>query len=172
MRMKAMRTVRPKIIDGFRSTEERRNPSRPRVSMPPMSATAACSSNAVGGSDGTLTSRLHDPRVEFHVEQIGDQVEEDHRERQEKEDRLEQWPVALVDRLDGLEPQARIGEDVLDGDRAADDEAERERDERDDRKERVSKAVLADDLPVGEPFRPRGEDVVLAQSLEHRRAHD
>ena len=32
-------------------------------------------------SDGTLTSRLHDPRVELHVEEVGDQVEEDHRER-------------------------------------------------------------------------------------------
>ena len=71
-------------------------------------------------------SCLNHPRVELHVQEVGDEVEEDHREREEEEDRLQHGPVALVDRLDRLEADARVREDVLDRDRAADDEAERE----------------------------------------------
>ena len=58
------------------------------------------------------------PRVELEVEEVGEQVEEDHRQREEQERRLQHRVVALVDRLDDQEPDARVREDVLDGDRA------------------------------------------------------
>ena len=85
---------------------------------------------------------------------------------------LQQRVVAFVDRIDGRQADARVGEHVLDGDRAADDEPERQRDQRDDRQHRVAQAVLAHDRPVAEALGARRQHVVLAQRLEHRRAHD
>src|SRR6187200_1169728 len=131
-------------------------------------ASSACGAPVWTG----LTRSLLHPRVESEVEEVGEQVEEDHRQREQEECRLQHRIVALVDRLDDEESDARVREDVLDGDRAADDEPERQRDERDDREHRVAEPVLPHRRPVREPLRPRGEDVVLAERLEHRRAND
>ena len=43
------------------------------------------------------------PRIELEVQEIGEQVEEDHRQREEEERRLQHRVVALVDRLDDEE---------------------------------------------------------------------
>src|SRR6188508_350708 len=120
---------------------------------------------------GLIRSLLH-PRVEPEVEEVGEEVENDHRQGEQEERRLQHRIVALVDRLDDQEPDARVREDVLNGDRAADDEPERQRNEGDYREHRVAEPVLPDRRPVREAFCPRGEDVVLTERLEHRRPDD
>src|SRR6185437_1243595 len=55
-----------------------------------------------------LTWSLRHAWVELEVEEVGDEVEEDHRERQQQERCLEHGIVALVDGLDDEEPDARV----------------------------------------------------------------
>src|SRR5215210_5851675 len=88
---------------------------------------------------GSPSRSRHHPRVELEVKEVGDEVEEDHGEGEEQERSLQNRVVALVDGLDDGEPDTRVGEDVFDGDRPADDEAQRERDERHDGQQGVAK---------------------------------
>src|SRR4029079_1126776 len=138
-----------------------------------LSERVAGASSAGGAPVWTgLTRSLLDPPGEVEGEEVGEQVEEDDREREQQEGALEHAVVALVDRLDDEEADARVREDVLDRDRPADDVAERERDERDDREHRVPEPVLPDGCPVRQALRAGGQDVVLAERLEHRGADD
>ena len=113
-----------------------------------------------------------DPRIELEVEEVGDEVAEDHGHGQHEEGALQHRVVALQHRVvDGpSDPGPR--EDGLDQDRAGDDVAEREGDEGGDRQHRVPQRVAAHDRPRPEALGARRQDVVLPERLEHRRAHD
>ena len=80
--------------------------------------------------------------------------------------------VRPADRLVGQQTQAGPGEDRLDGDRARDDEADVEEDQRDGRQQRVGHGVPPADHPVHQPLGPRGRQVVLAELVDQRGAHD
>src|SRR5262245_40309325 len=68
-----------------------------------------------------LTRSLRHPRIELEVEEVGEEVEGDHRERKQEECGLQHRVVALVDRLDDEEPDTGVREHVLDRDRTSDD---------------------------------------------------
>src|SRR5579859_384978 len=91
---------------------------------------------------------LADPRVELEIGQVGEQVQHHDGHGKHQEPALQHRVVALVDRLPERLADARPGEDVLDQDRAADDPADRERDQRRDRQQRVPHYVPGDDPPV------------------------
>jgi hypothetical protein len=65
-------------------------------------ASSACGAPVWTG----LTRSLLSPAVEPEVQEVGEQVEEDHRQREQEERRLQHRVVALVDRLDDEEPDA------------------------------------------------------------------
>src|SRR3954453_4972814 len=115
---------------------------------------------------------FRDPRVELEVEKVGHEIEEDHRQRQHEKRSLQHRVVALQHRLVDGAADPRPREHNLDQDGAGNDVTERKCDERGDRQQRVSQRVRSDDRPWLQPLRARGEDVVLAERLEHRRAYD
>ena len=70
------------------------------------------------------------------------------------------------------QPEPGDREDRLDRDRPGDDEAEVERDDRGRGQQRVADGVPAAHLDVAQPLGPGGGQVVLAELVEQRRAHD
>ena len=90
---------------------------------------------------------------------------------QDQEDRLEHRVVARLERLLGERPEAGPAEHDLDRDRAGDDEAEVDADERDRRQQGVRDRVAAQDARLAEALGLGRRDVVLAAGLDDRRAH-
>ena len=93
-------------------------------------------------------------------------------EREEQEDRLQQRHVRAAERLVGQQAEARPGEDRLDRDGPRDDEADVEEDQRDGRQQRVGHGVPAAHEVVPQPLGPGRREVVLAELVEQRGAHD
>ena len=103
-------------------------------------AGAARRSGARSGA-ATVLTRVRTRGSSADVEQVGEQVEEDHRGAEDEEQPLEHRQVGALERLVGGEPEAGPGEDRLDRDRAREHEAEVDRDQRDDRQQRVRHRV-------------------------------
>ena len=119
----------PPTSSGPKSPRKTKTSTRPRPSLTcSQDGRDDCAPLQRAGRGGRLLDRrgacsdrahsLRHPRVELEVQEVGEQVEDDHRQREEEERRLQHRVVALVDRLDDEEADARIREDVLDGDRA------------------------------------------------------
>src|SRR6266480_2254958 len=117
-----------------------------------------------------LRSSQADPRVEVRVEHVHDEVDEDERGGEQEDRRLHHGIVAVVDRLHRQAPDPRPREDRLGDHRAAEERAELDPDDRDDRDRGVLERVLPDDRGVAHALGPRRPDVVLVQHLEHPRA--
>lgn len=111
-------------------------------------------------------------RIEIEVEKIGDQVEHGDHHRDREEPALEHGVVAVEHGLVERAPDAGPGEDHLDQDGAGDDGPKGERRHGDDGQKRIAQRMVEDDPLARNAFRPGGEDVVLAQGLEHGGAHD
>src|SRR4051812_37092974 len=73
-----------------------------------------------------ISTTLSGARVEEQVGHVGEQVGDQHRDRDDQEDALHQRVVVGPHGLEELEPDARIREDDLDQQGAADDEAQRQ----------------------------------------------
>ena len=86
--------------------------------------------------------------------------------------RLEHRVVARLERLLGERPEAGPAEHDLDRDRAGDDEAEVDADERDRRQQGVRDRVAAQDAGLAEALGLGRRHVVLAAGLDDRRAHE
>ena len=110
--------------------------------------------------------------IEPAVDDVGDEVGEDDRDGQDQEDRLEHRVVARLERLLGERPETGPAEHDLDRDRAGDDEAEVDADERDRRQQGVRDGVAAQDAGLAEALGLGRRDVVLAARLDDRRAHE
>ena len=80
--------------------------------------------------------------------------------------------VALVDRLEHQPAEARQVEHVLDDDGAGQQEGELQADDGQHRDQRVAQRVPPQRLPPAQALGAGGADIVLAQRLEQRRAHD
>src|ERR671921_170852 len=102
------------------------------------------------------------PWVEEGVDDVHQEVHEDDGQRRDQDGALHDRQVALLDRVEGQAPDARDVEDGLREDRAAEQDAEVEAEDGDDRGDRGAQAVLEHDLPLVEPLGAGGADVVLA----------
>src|SRR6266542_3663270 len=73
-----------------------------------------------------IDSGLSNPWIQVGVGEVGNQVEDDHREREEQEQPLQNPVVLRQDRGVREQPEPLVREDDLDGDRTTDDVAERQ----------------------------------------------
>ena len=144
--------------------------SRARPATPLASAAA----RRCGGPRGPRRSRSlrPHPRVEPRVEQVGDQVEQDHRGAEHEEQPLEHRKIRPLERVVGGEAEAGPGEDRLHRDRPRQHEAEVDGRERDHRQQGVRDGVAITDQRVPQTLRAREHEVVLAHRVEQGRAHD
>ena len=110
-----------------------------------------------------------DPRVERGVQDVGQQVDDHDHDREDEGHGLDDREVALQDRVDHELADARQGVDLLDDERAADEEADADGEHGDRRDDRVAEAVADEHPPLGQPLRARGRDVVGLEDLEQAR---
>src|SRR5712691_9470659 len=105
--------------------------------------------------------------VEEAIADIHTQVEEHDRGPADEKNALQERIVALGDRAQHEAAHAGQREDLLDHDGPAEQVAELEPDEGDDRDERVPQRVVADYAALAEALGPRGPHVVLGEDLQH-----
>src|SRR5579885_771771 len=110
-----------------------------------------------------------DPRVEPGVAQVDDEVHHDVDNAVDEDQVLDDHPVALADRLNERQAEPGEAECALGRRRAAEQRAELQPGERDDREQRVAQDVLVDDHPLAQPLGAGGARVVLVERLEDRR---
>src|SRR4029077_3540774 len=72
-------------------------------------------------SNRVMSGLLPGPRVEERVDEVGGQIGQQHRQRNNKEDPLQRRVVVAADRGEQQVPHPRIGEDDLGEQRARDD---------------------------------------------------
>src|SRR5262249_41485388 len=108
-------------------------------------------------SIGSLTRAISgepDPRVEVGVDDVHAQVDAEHDDGRQQDDRLEQRIVAEDDRFVREATDARPREYGLRHDRAGDEQREVDPEQRGHRDERVAKTVLPDHHGLREPLEP------------------
>src|SRR5712692_2392507 len=120
----------------------------------------------------TMTVSDPDTGIEDSVEQVRNDVSEDHHNGNEKEDGTGKEPILGRDRDKEERSESVVGEDVLQDDRAPDDEAETDREGRDDRKVGVPPGVSFPHGPFRQSLGLRREDEVFPHHLEHGGLHE
>src|SRR5947208_8106187 len=119
---------------------------------------------------GSTESGIADPRVEYAVEQVGDQVQDDDEGRGDQQPGFERVDVVAPDGIEQERARALPLEHGLGDHRSTEDRADVQRGDRGQRDERVAQRVPSRDGPARHTFRARQPDVVAAHHLEHRRA--
>src|SRR5438067_2283869 len=115
------------------------------------------------------TSGYPDPWVEPAVGQVDQEIDQDDGGGQDEDGGLDDWVVAVDDRLDREQADARPGEDGLDDDRPAEDVAKLEADDRDQRNQGVAQPVPTQHRKLAQALGSGGPHIVLGQHLEHAR---
>ena len=144
--------------------------ARPAAGAPPCSPRMRRAT-----SRGVVARRAHSrahPRVEARVQEVGGEVADDHHRRGHEVDALQHREVLVLDRLDRREPDPGPREQRLDRDRAAEHEAEVERDLRHDRQPRGRHDVAPAHAQRAQADRARGHDVVGVHHVGHGGARD
>src|SRR5450631_1704262 len=101
------------------------------------------------------------------VEHVDDDVRHDQEDCPDDDHAHDDRQVELVDRIDRQLAQALQAEGLLGEDGAAEQTAEVEAEDGDDRGERGAQGVLAHHRPGRQALGPRGPDVVLPHRLQH-----
>src|SRR6266403_1681978 len=166
-------TMTPPIVpSGFlRSIWIQTSAYQGRVRGGTATATATAAPTEDVGSTGRPLS-VADTRVQKRIGEVDEEIEADDHRRDDQVHRLHDRVVELVEGLEEEEPHAGEPEDRLDDHGAADVERHLQPDQADDRDQRVLERVTQDDRPLAEPLGPGGADVLLAQHVEQRGAHD
>src|SRR5919106_5950424 len=123
------------------------------------------------GAARALRSLKADAWVEPTVGEVGEEVEDDDDHRRQHEERHHGIWVAGLEVREEVEAHAVEREDGLGDDRSGEQSPEVERDESDERDERVPEGMLHRDAPLLETLRPRRAHVVRVHDLEHGGAH-
>src|SRR2546421_643639 len=126
---------------------------------------ASNSERGAAGSDS-------DTWIEHSVEHVRDDVAEDDEDGNQEEDRAREEAILENDGDEQVGTQAVVREDVLEDNRAADDETEADREGRDDRQVGVSRGMALADHPLGEALRLCREDEIFAHHFEHGGLHE
>src|SRR5215469_1768232 len=109
-------------------------------------------------------------RVDERVEDVDDQVGDDEGDCSNQRDPHDHWQVVLPDRRHRQPAETTQVEDGLGDDGGADQLAEVDAEDGDDRRQRGAQTVPHDDGAPGQALRTRGADEVLTHRLEHARA--
>src|SRR5437764_6035040 len=97
------------------STADTITPSEPRQRAPTLAAAASSAGGATPATTRSLgRSAIADPRVEYRVQHVGEQVRQHHDHREHEHDALDHRDVTIVDRLEQFVADAGNPEDVLD----------------------------------------------------------
>src|SRR5262245_35999932 len=138
-------------------------------------ATAASATSPTTASARAVTSALRlepDARVQPHVGQVHQEVDDHERRGHQQDHRLDDRVVAVLDRREGEAADARPREDLLDHEGAAHQGAELEREHGDHRQEGVLQRVPDDHGMLGQPLGAGGADVLGAEHVQHPRAEE
>src|SRR5436309_12932804 len=111
-------------------------------------------------------SAIPDPWVCDGVEDVGDEIADDDRDRAEDRHRQDHRVIPREHGIHREAAHARQREHVLDDHRAADEQRQDEAHDGDDRKQRVPESVAQHDDALAESLRARGADVILTERLE------
>ena len=114
-------------------------------------------------------SRVRGSNIGVH--DVGEEIGEQHEDRDHEEDPLHQRVVLVCDGLEEHVADARVGEDDLSQDRAAHDEAEREGEPGHVRQDGVARRVGQGDPAPRQPLGLGQQHVVLAEGRHHDVAH-
>src|SRR5207302_2106151 len=132
------------------------------------------STSAGGGPSSTgvvVGSVIANPRVEEAVQDVGQEVEDDHRDRDDHDVGHHRVDVIRLQARDEEVPHSVERENRLGDDRAAEQRAELERGDRDDGNKRISDDVPEDHQPFRQSLRTGRAHVVAVDHVQHRRAH-
>src|SRR4051812_35599058 len=135
------------------------SPTSPRIGSP-----AIGSPPGMSGASGSGTT---DPRVEHDVERVDGEVDEHVADGDDRDVALQLHDLTRVDGLVDERADAGDLEDDLDRDRAADERAEVQPRDGQQREARRPQRVAPQDPLVGQTLRPRHGDVVLLQRRDH-----
>src|SRR3990172_1385499 len=114
---------------------------------------------APGVIRAVAASVIADPWIEIGVDQIDEQVDHDEDDRDEKYPGLDDRVVPLIDPVEDQPADAGHAEDLLDHDRPAQQVADLDPLNRDDRDRRVLKRVANQHDPFPQALRPRRANV-------------
>src|SRR5712692_3180538 len=137
------------------------------VHAPPRARGSAPTASSAG-----LTATIADSRIQDAIQHVYGEVRQDHHDRDEHHEGLDDRVVAPEDRVHEEAGDAREVEHALGDDQAPDEKSELDPDHGDHRQHRVLEGVAPDDDAAGLALGPRRADVVLAQHLEERGARD
>src|SRR3954452_21615085 len=138
------------------------------------STAAASMRPGAAGRSGTplwRSSRIADPRVQERVQDVRDEVEQDHERYRDHQPRQDDHVIAGVHRVDEEAPHPGPGEDRFGDDETARDRSHVEGHLRRDRDQRVAHRVPNDDATLAEPLRASRTEEVALEHLQHARAH-
>src|SRR5258705_1463456 len=130
---------------------------------------------AVGGAPAKAPAAglpVRDARIEAAIEDIRDEVEEDHQPREHEGDGHDHRGVVGEDGADEERADAGYAEDLLGDEGAGEDGGNLQRHQGDHRDEGIAHRLPGDGHALGESLRPRGADVVELDHVEHRGAHE
>src|SRR5215217_3596132 len=105
-------------------------------------------------------------RIDEGVEDVHDEAHDDDEERSEQDGALDLGQVEAHDRVEGEASDALDVEDGLGEDRPAEQDADVEAEQRDDRRDRRPDAVAEDDAPLRQALRAGCADVVLLHGVD------
>src|SRR3954452_15913984 len=115
--------TKPMKPAGLRRSDAMMAPKRPTLVVPMAAAGPPLATDSAISSPLRLATDP-DPRIQPAVEDVGQQVGDHHRERDDQEDPLQYRVVATAERIEQAEPDALVAEDPLHEDRPADHEPE------------------------------------------------
>src|SRR4051794_22070735 len=126
-----------------------------------MPSTALTTPSAVGKwTFRPLTSRsgsaIGHTWIQIGVHDVHDQVKQDDEEGREQDRPLHAWQVEALDALERVATDARDVEDRLGEDRAAEQDADVEAEDRDHRRHRAAHAMVHHHAPLAQALRARG----------------
>src|SRR6478609_1515407 len=137
----------------------RRNGERDSVLRPSDALTSSRPDRSAGvvgsksvGSGVADRSVKTDPRVEVGVQNVGEQVRQDHAKDDEHHPRHELWEVSVLVGREEVVPHPAGLEDPLGDDEAADDRTKVDGGDRHDRDERVAEGVAYEDPALADPL--------------------
>src|SRR3989442_8532661 len=124
-----------------------------------------------GAAPGARSARS-DAGIEETIDQVDAEVDHDEEHGGQEYRALHDGVVAVVDRLDREPSDARPRKHRFRHDGAAEQRAELQPGDGDDRDGRVLQRVLGDDQRLGQALGAGGPDVVRSQHFEHRRPRE
>src|SRR4051794_21645797 len=158
MNTRVPRIARPATNEGVRY-QRLRNP-RARST-----GTAGSCSTAAAVAASVISVEPH-PWIEHGVDDVRDQVDQHHQDREHQRDALDDGEVALQDRVDHQAADPGQGEHLLDHQRAADEVGDVQAEHGDHGDDAVAHRVADDDAPLGDPLGAGGGDVVGLQYVQ------